>query len=113
MHSRRVKRLPVTADDGTLIGIVSRADLLSVYSRPDADIRHEITQDLILGQLRCDPGTFTVTVKDGIVTIEGTPETPAVGRDIIDGARHVEGVVAVRDRLSYPQDPPDRPRTLS
>ena len=101
MQSRRVKRLPVTKEDGRLIGIVSRADVLSVYSRPDSDIRHEITQDLILGLLLCDPDRFTVTVKDGIVTIEGTPETALVGRDIVDGARHVEGVVAVRDRLSY------------
>ena len=102
MYTRRVKRLPVTAEDGTLIGIVSRADVLSVFSRPDADIRHEITQDLILGTYLCDPAHFTVTVKDGIVTIEGAPETTAVGRDIIESARHVEGVVAVRDRLTYP-----------
>jgi CBS domain-containing protein len=113
MRSRRVKRLPVTRDDGTLIGIVSRADVLSVYNRPDADIRREITQDLILGLLLCDPDRFTVTVKDGIVTIEGTPETVPVGRDIIDGAGHVEGVVAVRDRLSYPQDPSSPRRGLS
>jgi CBS domain-containing protein len=102
MYSRRVKRLPVTSADGTLVGIVSRSDVLSVYSRADAEIRHEITQGLILETFLCDPGGFTVTVKDGIVTIEGTPETTAVGRDIIDAARHVEGVVAVRDRLTYP-----------
>jgi CBS-domain-containing membrane protein len=102
MYFQRVKRLPVTGEDGTLIGIVSRADVLSVFSRPDADIRHEITQDLILGTYLCDPAHFTVTVKDGIVTIEGAPETTAVGRDIIESARHVEGVVAVRDRLTYP-----------
>ncbi len=113
MYSRRVKRLPVTSDDGTLIGIVTRADVLSVYSRPDADIRHEITQDQILGMFLCDPERFTVTVTDGIVTIEGTPESTVVGRDIIEAARHVEGVVAVRDRLSYLQDTPYRPRTLS
>ncbi len=103
MYSRRLKRLPVTTDDGTLIGIVSRADVLSVYSRPDADIQREITQDLILGMFGCDPARFTVAVADGIVTIEGAPETNLVGRDIIDAARHVEGVVAVRDRLSYPE----------
>ena len=97
MYSRRVKRLPVTSDDGTLIGIVTRTDVLSVYSRPDADIQHEIIQDLILG----DPARFTVSVTDGIVTIEGTAESTVVGRDIIEAARHVEGVVAVRDRLSY------------
>ena len=102
MYSRRVKRLPVTSDDGTLIGIVSRADVLSVYSRPDADIQREIIQDLIQGMFLCDPARFAVSVTDGIVTIEGTAESTVVGRDIIEAARHVEGVVSVRDRLSYP-----------
>jgi osmotically-inducible protein OsmY len=102
MYSRRLKRLPVTSDDGTLIGIVTRADVLSVYSRPDADIQREITQDLIQGTFACDPARFAVTVTDGIATIEGTAESTVVGRDIIEAARHVEGVVAVRNGLSYP-----------
>jgi CBS domain-containing protein len=102
MYTRRVKRLPVTLPDGTLIGIVSRSDVLSVYARPDAEILREITENLILNTALCDPDGFTVTVKDGIVTIEGKPETVALGRDIIDTARHVEGVVAVRDALTYP-----------
>jgi CBS-domain-containing membrane protein len=106
MYSRRVKRLPVVNDHGRLIGIVTRADVLSVYSRPDAEIQREITQDLILGTFLCDPARFTVEVKDGIVTIAGTQETPPVGRDLVGAARHVEGVVAVRDRLSYPPDAP-------
>jgi len=109
MFDKRVKRLPVTDDDGRLIGIVTRSDVLSVYSRPDADIQREITQDLILCTFLCDPGRFTVTVKDGIVTIEGTPETASIGYDIIDAIRHMEGVVAVRDRLSYPPNPEYRP----
>jgi len=109
MYSRHVKRLPVTNDDGTLIGIVTRGDVLSVYSRPDAEIQREIAQDLIQGTFRCDPASFTVTVKDGVATIVGTPETTAVGYDIIDAARHVEGVVAVRDRLSYPSAALSRP----
>jgi CBS domain-containing protein len=104
MYGRRVKRLPVVTADGRLIGIVSRADLLSVYSRPDEDIRREITETVILGTILTDPARFTVTVKDGIVTIAGKPETSAVGSDIIGSIRHVEGVVAVRDRLTYPPD---------
>jgi CBS-domain-containing membrane protein len=106
MYSRRVKRLPVINDHGRLIGIVTRADVLSVYSRPDEDIHREIHQDLILDVFLCDPERFTVEVKDGIVTIAGTPETAPVGHDIVDAARHVEGVVAVRDRLSYPPGVP-------
>jgi osmotically-inducible protein OsmY len=76
-----------------------------VYSRPDADIQREITQDLILGTFLCAPDSLNVTVKDGIVTIEGTPETVSVGHDIVGAVRHMEGVVAVRDRLSYPPKP--------
>jgi CBS domain-containing protein len=113
MFDRRVKRLPVTRDDGTLIGIVTRSDVLSVYSRSDADIQHQVTQNLILGTFMCDPYLFTVTVKNGIVTIKGAPETTQVGLDIVSAIRHVEGVVAVRDRLSYPADSPYRPRTVN
>jgi CBS domain-containing protein len=106
MFTMRVKRLPVVSDDGTLIGIVTRSDVLSVYSRPDAQIQQQVIQNLILGTFPYDPDSFTVTVKDGIVTIEGTPETSRAGLDIIDAVRHMEGVVAVRDRLSYPTDVP-------
>jgi len=113
MQGKRVKRLPVVTADGHLIGIVSRADVLSVYSRPDEEIKREITDQLILDTLLVDPAQFTVTVKDGIVTIEGTPETNAVGHDIVDSARHIEGVVAVRDHLSYlPDDRPISPGPL-
>ena len=109
MYARKVKRLPVVDDDGRLIGIVSRADVLSVYNRPDGDIRREIIDNVILGTLLCDPSKFTVTVKDGVVTIEGMPETARVGHDMIEEIRHVEAVVAVRDRLSYPDARPVSP----
>jgi CBS domain-containing protein len=113
MFDQRVKRLPVISDDGTLIGIVTRSDVLSVYSRPDAEIQNQVTQDLISGTFRCDPDRFTVTVKDGIVTIQGTPETTTAGLDVINAVRHMEGVVAVRDRLSYPNDSPYRRKISS
>jgi nucleotide-binding universal stress UspA family protein len=43
-----------------------------------------------------------VIVKDGIVTVEGTPETVLIGHQVLAQIRHVQGVVAVRDRLVYP-----------
>jgi CBS domain-containing protein len=55
MYSRKVKRLPVVDDEGRLVGIVSRADVLSVYSRPDAQIRHDITDNVIVGTVLTDP----------------------------------------------------------
>jgi CBS domain-containing protein len=102
MYNKRVKRLPVVGADGTLIGIVSRSDVLSVYSKPDEQIRDEVTSELIRGAFLPDPGMFSVTVKDGIVTLAGKPETIEDGQDMAAAVRHMEGVVAVRDRLSYP-----------
>jgi CBS domain-containing protein len=106
MYDRRVKRLPVTDEGGHLVGIISRADVLSVFDRTDEAIRHEIIQDVLLGEFLVDPRSFTVVVTDGIVTLAGRPETTLLGHDIVRRIRHVPGVVAVRDRLDYP---PPRP----
>jgi CBS-domain-containing membrane protein len=103
MYHGRVKRLPVVGEDGQLVGIVSRADVLSVYSRPDEEIREEIRKNVILNGFFADPDHFTVTVSGGIVTLEGHPETTATGREIVAEAWHVEGVVSVRDRMTYPE----------
>lgn len=103
MYHGRVKRLPVVGARGELVGIVSRSDVLSVYSRPDSEIRAEILENVILNGLFADPDRFTVTVSSGIVTLEGRPETTTRGREIVAEAWHVEGVVSVRDRLTYPE----------
>jgi CBS-domain-containing membrane protein len=106
MYHLQVKRLPVVDAGGYLVGIVSRADLLTVFDRPDQEIRAEIVDDVILHEFLIDPALFTVTVADGVVTIEGTPETADLGRNLMNRIRHVTGVVAVRDELSWP--PPER-----
>ena len=51
----RVKRLPVTDESGSLVGIISRADVLSVFDRTDEAIRQEITRDVLLGEFMVDP----------------------------------------------------------
>jgi CBS-domain-containing membrane protein len=107
MYDRRVKRLPVTDANGHLAGIVSRADVLSVFDRTDEAIRKEINDDVLIGGLLVDPRSLEITVKDGIVTLAGRPETNDVGHDIIQRVRHLQGVVAVRDRFDYP--PAERP----
>jgi CBS-domain-containing membrane protein len=106
MYDRRVKRLPVTDENEHLVGIISRADVLSVFDRTDQDIRKEITDEVILGEFMADPLVFQVSVKDGVVTLAGRPETNETGHDIVRRVRRVQGVVAVRDRLNYP--PPER-----
>jgi CBS-domain-containing membrane protein len=102
MYTLQVKRLPVVDAGGHLAGIVSRADVLAVYDRPDEEILAEIIDDVILHRFLVDPAQLTVTVADGVVTLHGNPETEALGHDIANRVRRVQGVVAVRDRLVYP-----------
>ncbi len=102
MYSSRVKRLPVVDGNGRLTGIVSRVDVLSVFGRPDEQIRAEVIKDVLGGEFALDPDNFDVNVKSGIVTVTGPLERRAVAFQLLDAITCVEGVVDVRDRLSYP-----------
>jgi CBS domain-containing protein len=106
MYKRKVKRLPVVDADNRLAGIVSRADVLAAYDRPDAEIGEEVRNDIAVCESLADAGRFGVSVTDGVVTLTGRPRTRQQGHDIIRRARHVHGVVAVRDRLDYPSAGP-------
>ena len=103
MYDRKVKRLPVVDPAGRLVGVISRSDVLAVFDRTDAEIREEIMGQVITG--RSEPSWYSVIVKDGVVTLEGTPETVAIGRDLTRRAGRVQGVVSVCDRLMYPVPP--------
>jgi CBS domain-containing protein len=81
MYSRKLKRLPVVSTAGHLAGITGT----------------------ILSQYLMDPRRFSVKVKDGIVTLHGEPEIAHLGHQIARTVRHIQGVVAVRDRLTYPE----------
>jgi CBS domain-containing protein len=98
MSERHVKRLPVVDPDGRLLGIIGRSDVLAVFRCPDESIRQAILRDVITDSFFIDPATFTVAVQDGVVTLAGPPELTLVRHGIAQQVRHVEGVVAVRER---------------
>jgi CBS domain-containing protein len=104
MQSRRVKRLPVVDEYGRLRGIVSRADVLSVFERPDDEIWNDVVKDVIIGEFGLDPEMFVVSVRSGVVTVTGSVERRADALRLLGAIRHMEGVVALRDRLSYPHE---------
>jgi CBS domain-containing protein len=109
MYDHRTTCLPVVEGE-RLVGVITRADVLSVFGQTDADIRRDITEKVIFREFLTDPARFTVTVRDGVVTLEGRPESADMGDDIVDVVRHMDGVVAVRDKLTYPPAAPSRHR---
>ncbi len=104
MYDRGVSRLPVVDEGGHLAGIVSQVDVLSIFSRPDEDIRREVTDRVLRQDFEMEPERLQVTVHDGIVTLSGRPDTDQAGRDAIEAVQHIEGVVAVRDQLGPADD---------
>jgi len=103
MNTHHIRRLPVVDEDGKLIGMVSRRDLLSVFLRPDPDISHDVRQ--VLDEIPIeDPKEIVVTVHHGVVTLAGTmrPE-PGEGHDLIPLVLRlvwdIDGVVDVVNRL--------------
>ena len=101
MYTLQIKRLPVIDSSGRLAGIISRTDVLATFDRSDEQIRKEVTDDVIWHEFAAGPGQLAVTVQAGVVTLEGNAETAALADVIVRKVRHVQGVVAVRDRLSY------------
>jgi CBS domain-containing protein len=103
MNTHHVRRLPVVDEDGKLVGVVSRRDLLSVFLRPDADITHDVRQ--VLDELALtDAKSVIMTVKHGVVTLSGTvrPE-PGAEHDLVPLALQliwdIDGVVDVVNQL--------------
>jgi CBS domain-containing protein len=104
MHRKGVKRLPVVDDSGRIHGILSRSDLLKVFLRADADIEHEVREDVIRRTLWIDPDTVNVVVHDGVVRIEGQIERRSLRSVLERLVTAVEGVVGVEAHLSFAVD---------
>jgi CBS domain-containing protein len=107
MHAAGVKRLPVVDQAGRLVGIVSRADLLKVFTRPDDAIRRDIMEEVIVGDFMMDPSRFFIHVDDGVVVLQGRVERRSLIPNLVRATRAVEGVVRVEVRLTFDVDDHD------
>lgn len=106
MAEHHVKRLPVVDDNGTLVGIVSRKDVLTVFLRKDEDIRADIIEwvfHLGIG-MAVNPATITVDVHQGEVTATGQLELRSQLPLVEDMIRHIDGVIDVTVSMTYRHD---------
>jgi CBS domain-containing protein len=104
MHTAGVKRLPVVDQGGRLVGIISRADLLKVFLRADADLATDVRQQVLRRTMAIDPDKVAVEVRDGVVTVGGRLERSSLIPILVGLVRGLDGVVDVVDQLTFETD---------
>jgi CBS domain-containing protein len=110
MEKRHIKRLPVV-EDGQLVGIISRANLVRALLHSldheakagtlgDSQIRDRI--QAVIDQERWGPRfSVAVTVKDGVVELRGAVTDERERTALRVAAENVAGVKAVRDHIVW------------
>jgi CBS domain-containing protein len=90
-----INRLPVVDEEGRLIGIVSRADLVRAFAASDDRLEREIRDEVLFHELWLDPREFDLTVRDGAVTLCGRFADEEQREIAARRLRLVPGVVSV------------------
>jgi len=96
-----IKRLPVVDDDNKMLGIISRLDVVAVFTRPDEVIEDEIREDLLRRVLFVDPDDVQVEVANGIVTFRGEIGTKNEARILGELSRRLDGVMRVENLVTW------------
>lgn len=112
MARHHVRTLPVVDGRGTLMGIISRSDLLKVFLATDEQLTATVVAELALALPGSDTSRLTFTVQDGRVTIGGALDDTQLVPALARLTRGVEGVVDVEVSLDHPHPhrvgpPPD------
>lgn len=103
MRKEGVKRLPVVDESGTVVGLVSRSDIMRVFARADGAILDEI-QGHVMRKLWIDRNLVRVLCEDGNVTLSGNLETRSDADLLVELTQRLDGVVSVENRLTYTVD---------
>ncbi len=104
MAVQEVKRLPVVDDDDRLLGVISRADIVSIFTRPDDVVEDEIREDLIRRVMFIDPDDIQVSVGNGVVTLSGQVATRSEASMLEELTNRLDGVLGVQSELTWVED---------
>ena len=106
MQRADINRLPVVDHEGTLVGIVSRADIVRLVGRSDAAIRAGVLAAIGALEEEMDSQPIAgldLSVADGIVTIRGEATAAWTKRVVARTAALTPGAFGVRDEASVGQ----------
>ena len=105
MLEKEVRTLPVV-EDGRLVGVLSRHDLLRLYDRPDPEIRRRIDRVLSSPLWTPEGQAVSAEVRDGVVILSGTVRYRSDAHVVSDVIRHLPGVLEVVDRMQWQEEDP-------
>jgi len=107
MASLRINRLPVV-DGARLVGIVTRADVVRAFVRPDPELARLVREEVLAKTaFWLEPESFVVDVKDGVVHLGGRVERRSLADAIVEVIRDLGGVVGVTSGLTWELDDVD------
>lgn len=104
MKTANVKRIPVLSDDWTLVGLISRSDILRAFARSDEDIVREATDYVMQKVMWIDPRKVEVICDDGNLSLSGHLETRGDAQLLVELVKRLDGVVSVHDALTWQVD---------
>jgi CBS domain-containing protein len=105
MVRRGVKRLPVV-EDGHVVGLVARPDLLRLFDRPDAELAASVTATLADPLVGPEHQQIAVDVRDGVVSLSGSVLHPSDISVATAIAGAMPGVIDVTTSLSAREPEP-------
>lgn len=102
MVRRKINRVPVMRG-GRLAGIVSRADVLRAFTRPDAELARTV-REALLRELWVDVSKIRVDVREGVVHLDGAVDRRSERDLVTRWVAGLDGVVGVESRLTFEYD---------
>lgn len=95
-----VRHVPVL-ESGTMVGIVSRHDLLSVFDRPDEAIAADVARTLAQDGNMPEDHHVRFGVEGGVVVLEGDVRYRWDQEVVVSIVREIPGVVEVIDHMQH------------
>lgn len=106
MTADRVNRLPVV-EDGRLVGIVTRADVIRAFVQTDEQLAEAIRSEVLRRAMWVDPAQFEVSVAEGVATIRGRVERRSTAAMVGRLTELLPGIVSVVADIAWSIDDRD------